>query len=68
MTATMIAFLAAFSLSSNAPVPPPSETLDHVESQAPSEPKILEATADDVLQPDGLRARWASVTYALEGG
>jgi hypothetical protein len=37
-------------------------------SEAPPEPTILEVAADEVLQPDGRRVRWASVTYELSSG
>jgi hypothetical protein len=33
-----------------------------------SRPTILEAVADETVEPDGRRVRWASVTYELSSG
>jgi hypothetical protein len=48
------------------PVHPPDS--DAPIAYAASGPTILEADADETVEPDGRRVRWASVTYELSNG
>jgi hypothetical protein len=66
MNAAIIALITAFAgPPSDATLPP----LTHNEaSSATPSPTILEAVADEALQPDGRRVRWVSVTYELSSG
>jgi hypothetical protein len=71
MNATIIALVTAFAVPlGNASLPPDTndESVEGATSQAPPEPTILEVASDEVLQPDGLRVRWASTTYELSSG
>ncbi len=69
MNAAIIALVGVSALPpNNASTPPVNKAVQDGEIQVPSEPKILETAGDEVLQPDGARARWASVTYVLHGG
>src|SRR5699024_2892697 len=69
MNAAIVALIAAVAGSAaDAPLPPVTDTVDTPASQAGPEPTILDMAADDVTQPDGRRARWMSVTYALPSG
>jgi hypothetical protein len=45
-----------------------AEVVEAADSQAPPEPTILEVAADELVQPDGSRVRWTSVTYELSSG
>lgn len=71
MNAAIVALVAAFAGPPvNASIPPGSdiEVAETADSQAPPEPAVLEVASDEVLQPDGRRVRWASVTYELSNG
>jgi hypothetical protein len=60
-TATILSWVLAA-----APVHP-SDTDVPIAYAAPG-PTILEAVADETVEPDGRRVRWASVTYELPSG
>lgn len=68
MNAAIIALVTAFAIPlGNASVPPNTD-VEVIEVEAPPEPTILHVAADEVLQPDGSRVRWTSVTYELQSG
>jgi hypothetical protein len=69
MNAAIISLVTAFVLPlGNASLPPSPDVVQAADSQASPESRILEVAADELVQPDGRRVRWTSVTHELSTG